>query len=191
MDINRLSNVKVAALALWSLGGATHPQHQEDVASKCFDLAPSRFSWSRYPKYPNLETAAIALRDAKKEKNGALVKGSNLDGFLLTPSGVEWAQTSQHLLPDAGAMSTNSALRQEDVAALNSLRFHKTFESWQRQDNDVETYQIADAVQLTADAPRRIILQRIDQLANSAHLAGLDDLRRYITWLRANLEKDD
>lgn len=186
MDISRLTTYKIAVLALWNIGGATSPQHVEDVAAQCFKLAPSRFSWKRYPHYPSISVAYQALRHAKREINGAFASGGNSKGWLLTASGLEWAQNAQPMPPNAGGMKGRSALRPEDLSDIESLQSHKTFKAWHSQIEDIQAYEIADAVHLTADAPRDIVVQRIDELSNKAQLAGMYDLKEYLAWLRAN-----
>ena len=82
-----LTNWQIALLALYTLGGATSRQHGEDVALKCYEMAPRRFSWEKY-KYPHLELVRSALRDAKKEKHGVMVSGAALpSGSCTTRTG--------------------------------------------------------------------------------------------------------
>jgi hypothetical protein len=69
-------NVAIAVYALRILGGATQFVHTEDVALKCFELVPERFSWRRYPQYPDGAPARFALEDAKKPKYGHLTDGN-------------------------------------------------------------------------------------------------------------------
>ena len=190
MDISQLPNFQIATLALWKIGGATSPQYPEDVAVKCFELAPVRFGWRRYPEYPNLETAAVALRDAKKSKNGALVSGNNRIGWLIAAEGMEWIQQSRLTLTSVDTMGSTPALRREDLAELNALRSHKAFTLWQDQIGHIHTYQVADAVRLTAEAPDEIIRHRVDELYNKARLAGVSELQEYVKWLRANVAKE-
>ena len=189
MQIGELPNYKIAVLALWDIGGATNPQHPEDVAAKCYELAPGRFSWTKYPKFPNAETAAVALRDAKKSKNGALTRGNNKSGWLLTANGIRWAQEAQRSLLLVQSGIHTPALRREDYSELNALQSHKLFASWKAQTDNVQIYQVADAVRLTADAPHKVIGWRIDQLLNKAQIAELPELQEYLRWLRTNITK--
>ena len=68
-----LSNIDIAVYALYLLGGWRDRIHTEDIALKCFELAPSKFSWVKYPEYPDNNTAYLSLGDAKKTKYGVLV----------------------------------------------------------------------------------------------------------------------
>jgi len=184
----RLSNPQICALALWALGGATSPQDTEDVAVKCFELAPSRFSWKAYP-YPSLEAAGVGLRDGKKPKHGALFSGFSRSGWLLTSSGIEWAQEAQHLLVSAKQTVGALGIRLSESAALNELRSHTMSRAWTNIKGDVGLFEIADAVQLSADAPRRIVSQRILELSNMAKLSGQQELLEYLAWLTSQLDK--
>ena len=190
MQIGELPNYKIAILALWDIGGATTPQHPEDVAARCYELAPGRFSWARYPQYPNAETAAVALRDGKKSKNGSLTRGNNKIGWLLTTNGISWVQEVQSSLRVTKIGISTPALRREDSSDLSALQAHKMFASWKAQIENIHIYQVADAVRLTADAPHDVIVRRIDQLLNKAQIAELPELQEYLRWLRVNITEE-
>ena len=66
----KLANWKIATYALYVLEGASKTVHTEDIALKCYELAPDVCSWVNYPEYPDKEIVRIALSDAMKEKNG-------------------------------------------------------------------------------------------------------------------------
>src|SRR3990172_2606809 len=84
-------NVGIAVYALRLLGGSARFIHTEDVALKCFELVPERFSWRKHPQYPDAGPARFALEDAKKEKYGRLAAGNRVKGWKLTKSGIEYA----------------------------------------------------------------------------------------------------
>lgn len=64
----------------------------EDVAVKVHEIAPGRFSWRKYPDQINLELVRVALSDAGKSKNGALVAGTGKSGWSLTNAGQRWVE---------------------------------------------------------------------------------------------------
>lgn len=80
-------------MAVYLLGGASRHLDTEDVAVKAFSLAPTMFGWQKYPQFPNLELVRVALSDAKKRKNGALLSGSGREGWRLTTAGLDWASS--------------------------------------------------------------------------------------------------
>jgi hypothetical protein len=91
---SRVSSPGVAALALYVLGGGETPVDTEDVAMRAHEIAPGRFSWRKYPDQINLELVRVALSDARKPENGALVTGTGKSGWSLTAAGQRWAQTN-------------------------------------------------------------------------------------------------
>ena len=72
-----LSDKDIVIYALYILGGWHKRIHTEDIALKCYEIAPTKFSWVKYPKYPDLAPTRFALESAKKAKSGALVKGGS------------------------------------------------------------------------------------------------------------------
>ncbi len=185
MSLDRMTNPQVAVLALYSLGGATARQHQEDVAVKCYELAPRRFSWERHD-YPDIDRAGVALRDGKKTKNGALVTGDKRIGWLLTPAGIDWARERAQLTGESKTDKT-SVLSVADDRELRRLRRHRLFERWQRGSSAVSMFQAADAVGLSADAPTHSIARRIAELEGAARAGGRQELEGFLGWLKASL----
>lgn len=90
MVINNFSNSQFVTLAVAELGGHTQFVDREDVAVYVNSIAPGKFTWRKYPEYIDLDSVGVALRDAKKEKNGGLLLGNNTKGWMLSPSGVKW-----------------------------------------------------------------------------------------------------
>lgn len=87
-----LSNLEIVVLALYALRGDGSPVSTEDVAVKANEIAPGRFAWKKYPEQINLEHVRVFLTDAKKEKNGRLVAGSNTTGWVLSDRGLALAK---------------------------------------------------------------------------------------------------
>ena len=98
-----LSNIEIAVFALFVLGGWQTRILTEDIAIKCFELAPTKFSWINYKHYPDLMTAWYALGDAEKTKNGRLVIGeserkkskSTIGGWRLSDEGIKWIESNK------------------------------------------------------------------------------------------------
>ena len=89
-QIDLLNNHQIVTLAVALLGGDTDHVDREDVAIKAHEIAPGKFSWRKYPNRIDLDAVGIALRDAKKEKNGELLIGNNTRGWMLGPNGFRW-----------------------------------------------------------------------------------------------------
>lgn len=185
--VERLTNWQVAVLALYVLGGAASRQHGEDVALKCFEIAPLRFSWEKYQEYPHLELARSALRDAKKEKYGTFVTGDEARGWLLTKEGLVWCEENAELLSSGQARQGPSALPEPEARAIKALGEHRLFKQWQQGECEIALYEIADALHFPADAPREAVRRRVEELAGAAHVAHMDNMEDFLEWLRLNV----
>lgn len=90
-----LSNHEIVTLAIYLLGGDSHPIDAEDVAIKANEIAPKRFTWRKYPNQISLESIRKRLWDAKKPEKGGYLTGSDRQGWLLTEDGLTFAK--EHL----------------------------------------------------------------------------------------------
>lgn len=99
----KLSNWEIAVYILHTLGGGMRLIPTEDIAKRCFEIAPDSFSWNKYSQYPDKDVARKALFDARKEKNlvrgragrgrgqsGRTNVGPAADGWSLTSEGARW-----------------------------------------------------------------------------------------------------
>lgn len=102
---------EVVALALFVLGGATGVVDTEDVAIQVHAIAPRRFSWRKYPDQINLELVRVALSDARKRENGALVSGKGKSGWSLTPAGQRWCEARADALLSRDLTKTRAERR--------------------------------------------------------------------------------
>lgn len=89
---SELPNHELVTLVVYLLGGASKRVDTEDVAVKANELAPGRFAWKRHPDQINLEIIRVYLSDAKKQTKGGYLLGSGLEGWCLTPKGLEFAR---------------------------------------------------------------------------------------------------
>ena len=184
---DELTNWQIAVLALYVLGGATSRQHGEDVALKCYEMAPRRFSWEKYRQYPHLDLARSALRDAKKEKYGALVSGAEAKGWLLTKKGLAWCEQNAAALGDGALRSSMSSLPKAEVRGLRELEAHRLFAQWKRGEREISRYEVADALGYPADAPRDAVRRRLSVLIGAAHIAKVGEMERFLEWLELTI----
>lgn len=87
-----LSNIEYVAFAAYLLSAFEKPVDTEDIAIKAYEIAPERFSWKKYSNQINLEAVRKRLYDARLEKNGSHVDGSDKQGWILTQKGMTWAE---------------------------------------------------------------------------------------------------
>ena len=185
-EIDRLPNHQVATLVLYELGGDVVRQDSEDVAARCFALAPRRFCWKKYPKYPSLDTARVALSDAKKAEKGRLVSGGIKEKWILTPSGVTWCK--DHLQGVGSAvLSGTSRLTDQQVQAIKRLRRHRLFQDWKSGADPPSQELVAETMRLLPDAPVGVLRRRLEDLLSAARSAELDDAEGFLQWLMETL----
>jgi hypothetical protein len=77
------NNLEIVAVVLFLLGGDTKPVHEEDVAIKCYELFPEKFSWKKYPQFPDKMTPLFALEARRKSENGTIIEGNTRRVFQL------------------------------------------------------------------------------------------------------------
>jgi hypothetical protein len=135
------SQMEVVTLAVHLLGGAQRAIDTEDVAVQAHRLAPSRFSWKKYPEQINLELIRVYLSDAKMK--GELVLGSGRTGWRLTQKGLKWAEQTARKIGQVDTARSRAALRSGSVDEQRwrreRLRLVSTaaWASWQSGNPDI------------------------------------------------------
>jgi hypothetical protein len=197
-EAKELTNVDVVVYALAVLGGSDHTIYSEDVAARCYDLAPSRFSWRllKYRKkgWPDKYIVKTALEDAKKDEYGALVEGSyaldsTKDGWRLTPKGATWFKANAIRIEQ----ELNSKPQETSVAALDKKRFLRTLQSQQLYKNFVMTgnlnstsrYEFTDMLNCSPDASQDMIISKYNRVRATAELIGNEDVIRFLDACKA------
>jgi hypothetical protein len=131
---NDLSNHEIVTLAVYLLGGDTQYVDTEDIAVKANEVAPGRFTWRKYSDQINIENVRAFLSDAKKEKNGAFLRGAGKDGWLLTESGAAFAKVrvggleNVDLSRERLSVKDRRWLQHERTRMLSSEAFFKVFQ---------------------------------------------------------------
>lgn len=181
------SNVSVAVYALALLGGKLRFVHTEDIALKCFELLPDRFSWRKYPRYPDAEPARSALFDAAKEKHGCLVIGDNrVKGWKLTENGVQYANgvaaEIEKLIGKRGRRAN------ADRRGFGDVENHPAYVGYleSRCVDSLEFHELTTMLRCPVDAPAALLGERLDSLMRRASDAGRGDI---VDFLRAAARK--
>ena len=114
MHTEQFSNYQLVTIAVMLLGGDQDYTDTEDIAIKVDSIAPQRFGWRKYSDRIDLDSVRVALRDAKKPKNGSLLIGSNTEGWMLSPAGMRWCESF-----DLGDMRSQQPIqhRRDSIAA--------------------------------------------------------------------------
>lgn len=165
------SHAELVVLAVHLLGGGVRPVDTEDVAIKVFELAPSRFSWRKYPQQINLELVRVSLSDAKKVEKGALLAGVGKTGWSLTEKGLKWASdASEKLLgkdlsrsreAGRGGSVDEQRWRRERERILSS----RAWASWSKGDQTIATRDAAEVFRIDSYAVGRMRSLKITRLS--------------------------
>lgn len=192
---NQITNIEVVLYALYKLDGATKKIHTELIAWESFQLAEEKFSWSlpefRKKKFPDKTTARYALEQAKKDKlvagrAGKDKSGSESEGWLFTPTGVDWIVNNEKRLkkllneytPIAKGIPEHKALR-----FIKKIKSKGIFKDYQINNNlqSSTIYDFLDLIECSPDASRKLIIEQFDSIKNTINLIndrGLKNLVR-------------
>lgn len=192
--IAKLSNTDIVLYALYLLGGGQKRIHTEDIALKCYQLVPSKFSWVKYPQYPDLAPARFALEAAKKPKYGALVTGESerkrtaksVVGWMLTSNGIQWIKVNRvriekylgEQIPLGDRLPAERKLRE----LLGSAAFKKFRESGEQA--DISHAEFAESLICTVNTRTEVLNDRLNQLDFIAEELGRGEVKSYVNFCR-------
>jgi hypothetical protein len=124
--------MEIVTLAVFLLGGDSHYVDTEHIAVKANEVAPGRFTWAKYKDQIDIHVIKTHLWDAKSERKGALLLGSEKVGWMLSASGLALARSRVEGLKDLKAAKQKLSapekqwMRTERVRMLRSEAFGKT-----------------------------------------------------------------
>jgi len=192
--IDKLSGKDIVLYALYLLGGWQKRVHTEDIALKCYQLAPSKFSWVKHPQYPDLAPTRFALEAAKKSKYGALVKGESerkrtvrsIGGWMLTTNGIQWievnkARIEQYLgihIPTGDRLPADRKLKE----LLGSGAFKK-FKDYGEQAK-ISHAEFAESLVCTVNTRSEVLNNRLEQLYSIAEELRKEKVKNYVNFCR-------
>lgn len=190
MPPTELSNIDIALYALYKLGGDTAPIHTEDVALKCFELVAERFSWKKYPQYPETDPARSALSDATKSEYGKLARrvlrkiaGRPQSHWVLTSAGLEYVRDRLELLSrlEKGQITVDAG-HTEDNRFIAQIKKHVAFQKFLRSGTcgGVEKYEFTDLLHCSLDASPKVIRDRFERLRARIEKAGAEEVKRFL-----------
>ena len=191
MATHDVRSMHIAVLALSLLGGSHKKCHTEEIAQKCFELAPSRFKWQRFD-YPDKELVRKALFHASEDKNGALVSGRSgidqrrkaRDGWSLTEAGAQWARDNEDALRGLSVESHSAMPKRDADRFLNHMRRQEPYRRFLATNTTAELSQYAftDLLSCSPDAPRDVIRTKFDRMKA---VASIVNDRQVLAFLRS------
>jgi len=177
------SNIDIALFALYRLGGAERPVDTEDIAIECWRLVPQRFSWKKYPQYPESDTTRVTLFDAAKPKYGKLVRGrKNKTGWMLTVNGIDYVKARIDLLGSLASRGKEILSRHTELdryfAQLEKQPAYKKFLKAKRCEI-IQRHEFTQLLQCSLDASPNILRDRLEKLRSRARAAGREDFLEF------------
>ena len=172
------------------LGGWHERIHTEDIALKCFEIAPSKFSWTKYPKYPDLASVYFALGDAKKPKYGSLVKGEReskreihrIGGWSLTPKGIEWIEKNKSRIEESIGRNIAVYDRLPSDRKLKELFESKAYKKFllERDQTNISYPEFVESLICTVNTAKEILRERLDLYLLISKEKKISDVKDYI-----------
>ncbi len=174
---DELSNIQIATLVVFILGGAVNPIDLEDVAIEAFTLAPKKFSWKKYEDQIDLRIVQYALQDACKP-DMKLLKGNVKHGYMLTEKGLNWAKNYD---AEKQISTTSRKSSPTDLLLKEKLRLERTNAYKKYLSNNTELITILDYREFTRVNdyfPEHVREQRYAKIENAVK----DDEQLLKTW---------
>lgn len=194
IKIDKVSDKDIVLYALYLLGGWQKRIHTEDIALKCFQIAPSKFSWVKYPQYPDPQPVRFAL-----EKCGALVKGESerkksvksVGGRMLTAEGIKWIKVNKPRIeqylgkhrPTGDRLPTDRKIKE----LLRSLAFRK-FSNY-GEHAEVSHAEFAESLVCTVNTGPEVLNARLEQLYSIAEELRKKEVKNYVDFCRKKFTK--
>lgn len=206
--IENVSDKDIVLYALYLLGGWQKRVHTEDVALKGYEIAPSKFSWVKYPQYPDIAPARFALEAAKKPKYGALVDGRSerkrekkprnlkdllndskskkISGWILTGSGLKWIESNkariEKFLDIHIPRGTRLPADRKIKELFNSSAFKK-FKKYGEQ-AEISHAEFAESLVCTVNTRIEVLNDKLEQLYFIAKELKKDEVENYVNFCR-------
>jgi hypothetical protein len=180
------SNTELILVAILLAGGAERYADIEDVAVMAFQISAQRFGW-RSHAYPSDKIVGQAFADLESRHSDRLTRrgSGKVATRMLTAEGLRTSlevadrlagrhfedvnQVLSHFA-NAGAdvdSQSASAERRPVQGELRALHRHPAFQRWANQDEaleDIETWQLVDALSCLPDAPPWAIKNQLAKL---------------------------
>jgi len=191
--MEKISDKDIVLYALYLLGGWQKRVHTEDIALKCYQIAPSKFSWVKYPQYPDPQPVRFAL-----EKCGALVKGGSerkktvksVGGRMLTAEGIKWIKENKTRIeqylgkhrPTGDRLPTDRKLKE----LLRSVAFNK-FRDYGEQ-AEISHAEFAESLVCTVNTRAEVLNDRLEQLYSIAEELKREEIKNYVNFCRSKFD---
>jgi len=192
--MSSLRNWEIVLFALNLEGGATRAVHTEDVAVRCFKLAPDAFSWLKHKQYPDKEVVRKDLIRLRMGQYGAVfVKGragkakaigigKTADGWELTTAGADWMHSNEPRMRALLGTRTVRMDRQEVLRSLRRLHDSRLFRDYLASEAGFSppVGELAELFRCRVDADPAVWTKRFETFRVQAQAADQQDLCQFV-----------
>lgn len=187
-----LSDKDIVIYAIYVLGGYQIRVHTEDITLKCFEIASSRFSWTKYPQYPDIQPVRFALEKSKPLIVGSSErKSDSITGWRLTSEGIQWIKTNIDRIEKQLGKKQTPSQRLIDNRRIKTLINSKAFNKYSTDGDksEISKAEITESIVCTINTKLEIIYERLDQLYSTADLLHQDKVKQYLDYCRMRFSK--
>jgi hypothetical protein len=182
---SNVGNPDIIPFAIYRLGGIGEFVDVEDIFVRCYELAPERFGWRKYP-YPNYKILSKALRDFEGRFPNYLIKTQDRLRRQLSAEGLEWLKTR---LPELErvlhAPGTSPPVRRPIQRMLNDLAENPIVQKFLAGEPlDIQKHEIADMLLCSPDSPPSVFKERLEIYRVAAKNGSRKELTRFLEYLR-------
>ena len=184
----------IVIYALYVLGGYQRRVHTEDIALKCYEIAPARFSWTKYPQYPDIQPVRFTLEKCKPLVDGSSERKpsakrkspTTITGWLITNEGIQWIKINLNRIENQLISKQSPTKRLVDNRRIKTLINSKAFGKYLADGEKAEISQaeFAESLVCTVNTAPDIISERIEQLHAAADLLNQDKVIQYLDFYR-------
>ena len=189
-EAEKLSDKDIVLYALYLLGGWQKRVHTEDIALSCYEIARSRFSWIKYPQYPDIQPVRFALEkvgpkhgglvDGKSERKDRSIKG----GWRLTENGVKWIEANRTRIEQCLGKDVPGKGRLLEDRRLNELLKSSAFKKFQRDGEEAEIShaEFAESLICTVNTRAEVLNERLKELYTTAQELKREEIKKFVNF---------
>ena len=180
----------IATFVLYQLGGAKNAIHLEDIASKCHEIAPARFSWQleKYRKYPDIKAVFYALDATSRTSGGDLVRKienrrTGGQRYRLTQAGAQWIKQNGHRIATELKISNENKPEQEIQQALRELKKRdRAFKKYKKdgEKSELSIYELIDFLGCSLETSPTAVRKKFTEMQTQAEMANDAEIEGFL-----------
>jgi len=184
-----ISSKDITLYALYLLGGWQKRVHTEDIALKCFKLAPSLFSWVKYPEYPDIQPVRFALEKSKDLVLGESERSQKKDsigGWMLKDNGVDWINANISRIEASLGKHKPTGNRLDSDRKIKALLKSEAYQKYltKKEQAKIAFPEFTESLICTVNTQREVIVDRIESLLSIAEESNIEKVSEYLKFCK-------